>query len=81
MQARGEGSTLYETIKKLIESQTEAVKALTDAFKATVPGVDGPRAKPGVEKSREHEETESQGRSFSCFLYAIFYDGFCHYFS
>ncbi|XP_052223990.1 centrosome-associated protein 350-like [Dreissena polymorpha] len=58
--ARGEGSSLSETTKKLIESQTEAVKALTDAVKATVPGVEGARAKPRVEKSREHEETESQ---------------------
>ncbi|KAH3795328.1 hypothetical protein DPMN_148878 [Dreissena polymorpha] len=51
---------IAKTTKKLIESQTEAVKALTDAVKATVPGVEGARAKPRVEKSREHEETESQ---------------------
>ena len=71
---------MSETTKKLIESQTEAVKALTDAVKATVPGVEGARAKPRVEKSREHEETESQGRSIACFLYANVHHDMCCYF-
>jgi len=65
---REEGATsLPDTTRKLIESQTAAVKALTKAVKATVPGV-GESARPKTAPRRsdephDNDDTDSIGET------------------
>jgi len=68
VQVREEGATsLPDTTRKLIESQTAAVKALTKAVKATVPGV-GESARPKTAPRRsdephDNDDTDSIGET------------------